>query len=422
MSELARAVLGEDTAGLDRDDLVSGVRDDVVDALGQRADGGARAHAAAVALQTLARAGEACDVAGVSGAERAHVERLAEARREAAVELALAPIADALADASARGDLVEHAHAILAELPSIWRWSGDDEAVERFAVDRVTEVAWDLYRAARWDDLRDLLHLLEPLVENLSRRIERGDGIAYGAPCAQMLVFRSEVARTLAEQIELAELALALCPGHKNARIVLASYLCHDAMRRMNRAHVFSGPEERAAIGALLARASRSTPPPGLGRGQGGLRSVARVRPHGRRTTARARGSLFDVYGIDPHAGPNAITERFRELMEDARDDAERDALRGAWESLTLHPMDRWRAALQTHPDVPPPPVQPNRKRRPSPATADFGRRPPTLADLSAGTQVSCAFPMLDDTLPAEPPLANDPAISDATARSKEGS
>lgn len=257
LTELARAVLGEDEADRDRERLIADVRDDAIDALGRRAEAGARAGtlAAAAALGTLARVGEACDAAGLAGDEHERLERRAGALRDAAIELALTPVNDALAEASARGQVTARAPAILADVPRIWRWSAEDEAVERFLVDRITDVAWDLYRGARWDELRALLVPFDVLVESLCLRIERGDGVAYRAPCAQMLVFRSEVASTLADQLALAERALRLCPGHKNTKIVLASYLCHDAMRRMNRPYVLTRPEERAAIGALLDRA-----------------------------------------------------------------------------------------------------------------------------------------------------------------------
>lgn len=61
----------------------------------------------------------------------------------------------------------------------------------------------------------------------------------------------------------------------------------------------------------------------------------------------------FEAYGIDPREGPRAITERFRELLEDAASDEEKEALRAAWEALTLHPMRRIRAAFGAHPAHP---------------------------------------------------------------------
>ena len=60
----------------------------------------------------------------------------------------------------------------------------------------------------------------------------------------------------------------------------------------------------------------------------------------------------FERYGIDPREGVVAITERLKELAEDAATDAERNAIRAAWEELTLHPARRFRAALFAHPDT----------------------------------------------------------------------
>ncbi len=84
--------------------------------------------------------------------------------------------------------------------------------------------------------------------------------------------------------------------------------------------------------------------------------------------------SPFDRYDIDPHAGPQAITERFRELVAEAPE-ADRDALRAAWDRLTLHPEERVRAAFLAHPETRPPPGDAPRRRRPAPgASADEPR------------------------------------------------
>lgn len=72
--------------------------------------------------------------------------------------------------------------------------------------------------------------------------------------------------------------------------------------------------------------------------------------------------SPFERWGIDPAQGPAAITERMRELAEDAPDEETRRAIRAAWEELTMHPARRFRAAVGAHPSshggvgAPPPP------------------------------------------------------------------
>lgn len=60
----------------------------------------------------------------------------------------------------------------------------------------------------------------------------------------------------------------------------------------------------------------------------------------------------FERYGLDPREGVVAITQRLKELAEDAKTDAERDLIRAAWEELTLHPARRLRAALNAHPET----------------------------------------------------------------------
>jgi hypothetical protein len=67
--------------------------------------------------------------------------------------------------------------------------------------------------------------------------------------------------------------------------------------------------------------------------------------------TAR-RKNPFEQYDIDPREGPRAITERFRELAEEASE-SERKEIRAAWEELTLHPLRRIQAAWGAHPSYP---------------------------------------------------------------------
>lgn len=78
----------------------------------------------------------------------------------------------------------------------------------------------------------------------------------------------------------------------------------------------------------------------------------------------------FERYDLDPRDGIAAITQRLKELAEDAKDDAERERIRAAWEELTLHPRRRLRAALDAHPETRPPlgspPVAPRRRGMPN--------------------------------------------------------
>jgi hypothetical protein len=72
----------------------------------------------------------------------------------------------------------------------------------------------------------------------------------------------------------------------------------------------------------------------------------------------------FERYDLDPTEGISAITQRLKELAEDAKDDAERERIRKAWEELTLHPARRLRAALFAHPETRAPLGSPPGRRR----------------------------------------------------------
>jgi hypothetical protein len=97
--------------------------------------------------------------------------------------------------------------------------------------------------------------------------------------------------------------------------------------------------------------------------------------------------NAFERYDLDPREGIVAITQRLKELAEDAKDDAERDRIRAAWDELTLHPARRLRAALDAHPETraplgSPPPLP---RVRVTPTELDLGdvaARPSALAAL----------------------------------------
>lgn len=115
--------------------------------------------------------------------------------------------------------------------------------------------------------------------------------------------------------------------------------------------------------------------------------------------------SLFDRWDIDPAAGPQAITERLRELTERASP-KEQDELRRAWEELTLHPRRRIAEALSAHPETRPPlgrpPLPP---RPPSPASHDGD------AARLAHAPVAGAIGPAPPPPPALPPLDDDPLL-----------
>lgn len=120
----------------------------------------------------------------------------------------------------------------------------------------------------------------------------------------------------------------------------------------------------------------------------------------------------FERYELDPREGIGAITQRLKELAEDAKDDAEREKIREAWEELTLHPARRLRAALFAHPETRPPlgnsPSLPRRRGGAGPA-------PGSIADLAVhdiAPRVTAELAIgFDDAEGRVPSLDEDPIL-----------
>lgn len=99
----------------------------------------------------------------------------------------------------------------------------------------------------------------------------------------------------------------------------------------------------------------------------------------------------FERYDLDPRDGVAAITQRLKELAEDAKTDAERERIRAAWEELTLHPARRLRAALLAHPETRPPLGSPPAARRVRVASPEAAA--PSLREIAARPSVAAALP-----------------------------
>lgn len=233
-----------------------------LDELGRVARSGARdldasSHAA---LRSLAATEHAARLADLSSAQTRPLVLHAERLRAGAIDAALTPMANAVAELVARNAHESEAPAVMEQVVEVWRWSGWDEHVERFAVDEVTPVAWTIYqRQASYAHLRRLIAPLVPLVERLAQRIaEDPTAIAYAAPVAQMYVFRSEMTSDFDERVRLAERAVAACPSHRNGRYILASLMCTDVRRKLDRGFWMMGA--RTDLERKLDRAAELNP------------------------------------------------------------------------------------------------------------------------------------------------------------------
>ncbi len=114
----------------------------------------------------------------------------------------------------------------------------------------------------------------------------------------------------------------------------------------------------------------------------------------------------FERWDLDPFEGPEGITEKMRELVEDA-DAQTTELLRADWEALTLHPRRRVELALQAHPETRPP-----LGRKPRPARRRRTATQLELIDLVALPTVASALgePIDPHRLP-DVSLDDDPVL-----------
>lgn len=216
----------------------------------------------ASALASLGRVQAAANLAGIDAtAARKYVSR-AESARAVVVDDALGPMADAAAELKTREDGGDHARPVLERVAAVWAWCGHDEAVEHFAMDQITDLAWPIYKRSTWDRLRALLEPCIPLFESMEARILRDPvrHIAYAADCAQMFVFLSEAELDRAKEWSLAERALRLCPTHRNGRLVMAHLCCRRAISLLDQTSFFTARSDLAEASRLVVRAEEMYP------------------------------------------------------------------------------------------------------------------------------------------------------------------
>lgn len=254
------AALEEAVLGKKRSDAVAPDRE-LLEDVAARADASARTLSVSggAALRALARVNEA--TAGLADARALSLRAFAERRRNAAIDAALGVITEQLDEANVRGELTTAGPGILARALAVWSWSDRDLAASIFIVENIERIGWVLYRAASWEALRGLLAPFRAVIDDLAERIERDPSqIAYASVCAQMFVFASEVERASETKVALAERALRVCPTHRNGRLVLASYLCDQALATMRTMVVFARADDVARARALVLRVEELYP------------------------------------------------------------------------------------------------------------------------------------------------------------------
>ncbi|MFK7989091.1 MAG: hypothetical protein AB8I08_23940 [Sandaracinaceae bacterium] len=230
--------------------------------LSRRAEAGARelTEPARLALRALRRMDQAAAMAELPEEPTRRLLVQARQARERAIDVATARVEAALDEAIVADAGAPEIAPMLRDGAAVWTWSERDRIVVHMLIERITPYLWEQYRHKRWDAIRAMLAPLEEMVDHLAHAIANDPRqLAYAGPCAQMLVFRAEVSRTLSTQMALSERAVALCPTHRNGRLYLADCLVERATNTMDRS-VFLERKKLDQVHADLQRAESLYP------------------------------------------------------------------------------------------------------------------------------------------------------------------
>lgn len=266
LTTLGEAVLGSSRAAKTQARIPpDGMARELAVDLGKRASACARdlAPRGRAALLALAWVDQIAHLAGlpVDAEPVRALARESERQRSVAIDAALALIGEALDEANTRGSLTTEGPHILRRAIVVWGWSGHDEAVEAWVVDRIGTIGWEIHRTRDWNALRLFVEPFRPVFESLAARIDRDPSkIAFSSHCAQMFVFLYDVERDQDRRRALAERAVRICPTHRNGRLVLASTLCDDALAKLRTMTFLARRDDLAQAEALLARAEKLYP------------------------------------------------------------------------------------------------------------------------------------------------------------------
>jgi hypothetical protein len=279
LRSLAEAVAGDAVPAVDREAVALGAPSRLLaelEALGL--EGAASlSDTTALGLRVLSRVPEALARCGATQDTLAShpLAREAKRRRRALVDAAMEPVHLALEEAQAKGQPGEPHLAAFASAVRVWRFTAHDLELERFVLDQVIPIAWELYNHKHWSLLRRLDQTIAAVVDALANRLGQDpELVAYASRVAQMLVFRAELEGRFETQLEIAERALALCDTHRNGRLVCADLLSERALRRIETAPLWD--RKRAALEARVDTRRAESLFPGLDRTKRAKEAIAR--------------------------------------------------------------------------------------------------------------------------------------------------
>lgn len=281
---LAEAVAGDAVPAVDREAVALGAPSRLLAELEALGLEGAASLSSTTALalrvlsripEALARCGTPHDTTHALAREAHPLAREARRRRRTLVDAAMEPVHHALEEAQAKGQPGEPHLAAFASAVRVWRFTAHDLELERFVLDQVIPIAWELYNHKHWSLLRRLDQTIAAVVDALANRLGQDpELVAYASRVAQMLVFRAELEGRFETQLEIAERALALCDTHRNGRLVCADLLSERALRRIETAPLWD--RKRAALEARVDTRRAEALFPGLDRTKRAKEAIAR--------------------------------------------------------------------------------------------------------------------------------------------------
>ena len=220
------------------DELVDARASELVESLGlaegqdlgqARPEGGIDRRAARLAWSALALVGELIPQ-GLEGPEDPFgALRRARSRARQARDQARAR---AVTRFQARCEQVEWAEAPAPQILAPFEWVteafellGVTDHAATTVVTKTVETGWKLRHMGR-DDEDDLLARLvataAPFNDELCGRLEGGETFGHNSKCADFLVFQGEPLTDHGARRALFERALAICPGHRNASMLMS--------------------------------------------------------------------------------------------------------------------------------------------------------------------------------------------------------
>lgn len=121
---------------------------------------------------------------------------------------------------------------------------GHTEYASTTIVTQAVQFAWRLRKVGRDEEAEffRLFDIVEPFNKDLYARLERHDTFGHNSKCADFIVFRGEPLLEHRERRALFERALAICPGHRNASMLMSYEHLHEANQAIGQAQLILAP------------------------------------------------------------------------------------------------------------------------------------------------------------------------------------